>query len=162
MKTTSSTKAVPSSEHCTPKPCWGAAHSCWSVARAAQTSRVLTSSPAKLKMPHPWIHIHPFLSRSVTKTEEIQTNGPGNQNNCYLQWVTPTSANMGGKAASKSVSTADKPDKNALEEILSIRFQEFICFYLFIFRRASAPDFQNLIAHPTSWKISNLAKETRC
>lgn len=48
------------------------------------------------------------------------------------------------KATSKSVSTADKPGKNGLEKILSIRFQEFICFYLFIFRRALAPDFQNL------------------
>lgn len=51
------------------------------------------------------------------------------------------------KAASKSVSTAE------LEEILSIRFQEFICFYLFIFRRASAPDFQNLIG--TSHKLED-------
>lgn len=49
------------------------------------------------------------------------------------------------KAASKSVSTADKPDRNGLEDILSVRFQEFICFYLFIFRRASTADFQNLI-----------------
>lgn len=51
------------------------------------------------------------------------------------------------KAASKSVSTADRPDKNGLEEILSIRFQEFL------FRRASAPDFQNLIG--TSHKLED-------
>lgn len=37
------------------------------------------------------------------------------------------------KAASKGVSTADKADKNGLEEISSIRFQEFICFYLFLY-----------------------------
>lgn len=55
------------------------------------------------------------------------------------------------KATSKNVSTADKPGKSGLEKILSIRFQEFICFYLFIFRRASAPDFQNLIG--TSHKL---------
>lgn len=34
------------------------------------------------------------------------------------------------KAVSKSVSTADK---TGLEEILSIKFQEFICFYLFLY-----------------------------
>lgn len=61
------------------------------------------------------------------------------------------------KAASKSVSTADRPDKNGLEEILSIRFQEFL------FRRASAPDFQNLIG--TSHKLEDQQcgkKETYC
>lgn len=107
-KTTSSTTAALSSEHCIPNPCQAAA---WGAARlplpagawpgsAQQSPQWATSSPAKLKMLCSSIHIHAFLSRSVTKTEEIQANGPGNQNNSYLQQATPTAANMGGGKSS--------------------------------------------------------------